>query len=82
MSNTEAIVCSQFPAVAKLEELAEAAAESGIGAEAAQKVYDAAVASHTSMIDPQIFSAVIFALIGFCLVTGIEMAGKMMSSNK
>ena len=81
-SNSEAIVCSQFPAVAKLEELAEAAAESGIGAEAAQKVYDAAVASHTSMIDPQIFSAVIFALIGFCLVTGIEMAGKMMSRNK
>ena len=81
-SNTEAIVCSQFPAVAKLEELAEAAAESGIGAEAAQKVYDAAVASHTSMIDPQIFSAVVFALIGFCLVTGIEMAGKMMNRNK
>ena len=81
-SNSEAIVCSQFPAVAKLEELAEAAAESGIGAEAAQKVYDAAVASHTSMIDPQIFSAVVFALIGFCLVTGIEMAGKMMNRNK
>ena len=81
-SNTEAIVCSQFPAVAKLEELAEAAAESGIGAEAAQKVYEAAVASHASMIDPQIFSAVVFALIGFCLVTGIEMAGKMMNRNK
>ena len=78
-SNTEAIVCSQFPAVAELGELAEAAAESGIGAEAARKVFDAAVASHTSMIEPQIFSAVVFALIGFCLVTGIEMAGKMLS---
>lgn len=81
-SNTAAIVCSQFPAVAKLEEMAEAAAESGIGAEAAQKVYDAAVASHASMIEPQIFSAVVFALIGFCLVTGIEMAGKMISKTK
>ena len=81
-SNTSAIVCSQFPAVAKLEELAEAAAESGIGAEAAQKVYDAAVASHASMIEPQIFSAIVFALIGFCLVTGIEMAGKKLSKNK
>ena len=81
-SNTAAIVCSQFPAVAKLEEMAEAAAESGIGAEAAQKVYDAAVASHASMIEPQIFSAVVFALIGFCLVTGIEMAGKKLSKAK
>ena len=81
-SNTAAIVCSQFPAVAKLEEMAEAAAESGIGAEAAQKVYDAAVASHASMIEPQIFSAVVFALIGFCLVTGVEMAGKKLSKAK
>lgn len=91
-SNTEAIVSSQFPAVRALGEAAEAAAEasvsagsgalealSGAGAEAAQKAYDAAVAAHASMIDPQIFSAVIFALIGFCLVTGIEMAGKMIS---
>ena len=44
----------------------------------AQKAYEAAVASHASMIDPQIFSAIIFALIGFSLVTGIEIAGKMM----
>ena len=81
-SNTPAIVCSQFPAVAKLEELAEGAAESGIGAEAAQKTYEVAVASHASMIEPQIFSAIVFALIGFCLVTGIEMAGKKLSKNK
>lgn len=29
-----------------------------------------------SMIDPQIGSAVIFAVIGFCMVTGIELIGK------
>ena len=81
-SNTEAIVCSQFPAVAELGELAEAAAEVEIGAEAAQKVFDAAVTSHASMIEPQIFSAAVFALIGFCLVTGIEMAGKMLAKKK
>lgn len=88
-SNTDAIVCSQFPAVAALRDAAEAAAEAGAeasgafggalaeaGAEAAQKAYEAAVAAHTSQIDPQIFSAVIFALIGFLLVTGIEIAGK------
>ena len=46
------------------------------GAEAAQKAYEAAVAAHASQIDPQIFSAVIFALLGFFLVTGIEIAGK------
>lgn len=76
-SNTSAIVCSQFPEVAALGEAAELAAESGIGAEAAQKAYDVAVASHAAMIDPQTFSAVLFALIGFCLVTGIEVAGKI-----
>ena len=88
-SNTDAIVCSQFPAVAALRDAAEAAAEAGAeasgafggalaeaGAEAAQKAYEAAVAAHASQIDPQIFSAVIFALIGFFLVTGIEIAGK------
>ena len=88
-SNTDAIVCSQVPAVAALRDAAEAAAEAGAeasgafggalaeaGAEAAQKAYEAAVAAHASQIDPQIFSAVIFALIGFFLVTGIEIAGK------
>lgn len=88
-SNTDAIVCSQFPAVAALRDAAEAAAEAGAeasgalggalaeaGVEAAQKAYEAAVAAHASQIDPQIFSAIIFALIGFFLVTGIEIAGK------
>ena len=81
-SNTEAIVCSQFPAVAKLGKLAEAAAESGIGTEAAQKLFDTAVANHASMTDPQILSALAFALIGFCLVTGIEYAGKLIAKAK
>ena len=81
-SNTEAIVCSQFPAVASLGELAEAAAESGICAEAAQKAFEAAVSSHATMIEPQILSAVIFALLGFFLVIGIELAGKMISQKK
>ena len=78
-SNTEAIVCSQFPAVAAMRDAAETAIENGIGGEAAQKTLDAAVAMHESMIDPQIFSAVTFALIGFCLVTGIEIVGKKIS---
>lgn len=75
-SNTEAIVCAQFPAVAGLRDAAEMAIENGIGAEAAQKTLDAAVAMHESMIDPQIVSAVVFALIGFSLVTCIEIVGK------
>jgi putative membrane protein len=78
-SNTEAIVCTQFPAVAAMRDAAETAIENGIGGEAAQKTLDAAVAMHESMIDPQIFSAVTFALIGFCLVTGIEIVGKKIS---
>ena len=86
-SNMEAIVCSQFPAVAALSEAAEEAAEAAAGsgplaaaaADAAQKAYETAVTSHASMIEPQIFSAVVFAVIGFCLVTGIEVAGKVLS---
>ena len=89
-SNTAAIVCSQFPAVAVLSKTAEDAAEAAIGgnmidaatADLAQKSYEAAVANYASMIDPQIFSAVIFALIGFCLVTGIEVAGKVIARRK
>lgn len=79
-SNTEAIVCSQFPAVKALAEAAEAAAESGIGASAAQQALNAAVEASASAIDPQIGGAILFALTGFCLVTGIELAGKMIST--
>ncbi len=67
-SNMEAIVCSQFPAVAKM-------AESGI---------DIApmVAQNLDKVDMMVGSAVIFALTGFFLVTGIEVAGKIISRKK
>ena len=77
-SNMSAIVCSQFPAVAAIEKTVEAAAESGIGVELAQKAFDAAVAQHATMIEPQFLSAALFAILGFSLVTGIEMAGKLL----
>ena len=79
-SNTEAIVCSQFPEVAALSEAVETAMESaGADVAAAQQALDAAVAASAPLIDMQIGSAVIFALIGFSLVTGIEVAGKILS---
>lgn len=79
-SNTDAIVCSQFPEVAALAEAAEVAAEVNAAAyDSAVATYEAAVAANASLIDPQIASAVIFALIGFSLVTGIEAAGKLLS---
>ncbi len=64
-SNMEAIVCSQFPAVAEM-------AENGI---------DIApmIAQNLDKVDMMVGSAILFALIGFFLVTGIEMAGKMIS---
>ena len=40
----------------------------------------AAIAEYSSMIDPHIWGAVLFALIGFSLVTGIELAGKKISA--
>ena len=82
-SNTEAIVCSQFPEVAALAQAAETAAEVSPEAyDSAMAIYEGAVAANASMIDPQIASAVIFAIIGFSLVTGIEFAGKLLSKNK
>ena len=75
-SNTEAIVCSQFPAVAALAESAEE------GSMIAQKALDAAVSAQASQIDPQIGLAIIFAIIGFSLVTGIEIAGKRLSGKE
>ena len=75
-SNTEAIVCSQFPAVAALAESAEE------GSAIAQKALDAAVSAQASQIDPQIGLAIIFAIIGFSLVTGIEIAGKKLSGKE
>lgn len=75
-SNSEAIICSQFPEVAALAQAAETAAETGIGADIARNALDAALTSHQALIDPHIWSAAIFALIGFLLVSGIEIAGK------
>ena len=72
-SNTAAIVSSQFPEVAALGEAAEH------GTLAAQEVFDAAVAANAPMIDMQIGLAVMFALIGFFLVTGVEIAGKLLA---
>lgn len=72
-SNTEAIVCSQFPEVAALGEAAHH------GTLAAQEAYEAAVAANAPMIDMQIGSAVVFALIGFSLVTGIEVVEKILN---
>lgn len=72
-SNTAAIVSSQFPEVAALGEAAEH------GTLAAQEAFDAAVAANAPMIDMQIGLAVVFALIGFFLVTGVEIAGKLLA---
>ena len=79
-NNMEAIVCSQFPEVAVLAEAAETAASTGIGAEAAQQALDLAVTSHEALINPMTGGAILFALIGFCLVTGIEIAGKKINA--
>lgn len=65
-SNTEAIVCSQFPEVEVLDGAA----------------FDTAVSTFAPLTEPHILSAVLFALIGFSLVTGIEIAGKMIGSKK
>lgn len=82
-SNTEAIVCSQFPEVAALAEAAETAAKVSPAAyDSALSAYKAAVAANAPLIDAQVTSAVILAIIGFSLVTGIEMAGKILSKNK
>ena len=72
-SNTAAIVCSQYPEVSALGELAEH------GALEAREVFEAAVAANAGAIDLHIGSAVIFAVIGFSLVTGIEVAEKIIS---
>jgi len=71
-SNMEAIICSQFPEV---EAMVPASETCGATTEA-MAAYKAAIAEHTSMIDPHIWSAVLFAVIGFVLVTGIETASK------
>lgn len=65
-SNMEAIVISQFPEIADMA----AATQQAIPAEV--------LADYIPQVDMQISGAVIFALIGFFLVTGIEILGKAM----
>ena len=69
-SNGEAIVTSQFPELATLAETTQ----SGLPAEI--------VSQYMTSADMHIGGAIIFALIGFTLVTGIEIAGKVLSKNK
>lgn len=64
-SNTEAIVCSQFSEAAAMAE--------NLGT----TLPDEIIAQFWSQADPQTGSAIIFAMIGFCLVTGIETAGRI-----
>ena len=69
-SNGEAIVTSQFPELATLAETTQ----SGLPAEI--------VSQYMTSADMHIGGAILFALIGFTLVTGIEIAGKVLSKSK
>ena len=62
-SNGEAIVRSQFPELAAMEDALPAEI----------------ISQHISLADMHIGEAVIFAIIGFSLVTGIEIAGKLIA---
>ena len=66
-SNAEAIVCSQNPELALMAE----SLEGGLPAEL--------VSQYMASADLHIAGAVVFALIGFSLVMGIEIAGKMLA---
>ena len=66
-SNAEAIVCSQNPELALMAENLEG----GLPAEL--------VSQYMAGADLHIAGAVVFALIGFSLVTGVEIVGKMLS---
>ena len=81
-SNMEAIVCSQFEHVYTLEETIEVVQKAGLTPDAAQHIFDSTIRRYASQVDPMLGSAIIFALIGFFLVTGIEIAGKVISKRK
>ena len=66
-SNAEAIVCSQNPELALMAENLEG----GLPAEL--------VSQYMANADLHIAGAVIFALIGFSLVTGVEIVGKVLA---
>ena len=69
-SNPAAIVTSQFPELAPI-------AESMHGELPAEIVNQ-----YMASVDMHIGGAILFALIGFLLVTGIEIAGKVLSKSK
>ncbi|MBQ2874121.1 MAG: DUF368 domain-containing protein, partial [Bacteroidales bacterium] len=69
-SNTEAIVLSQFPDAALLAE----SLDGHLPAEV--------LAQYSCSTDPHIAGAILFALIGFSLVTGIELAGKIITRRR
>ena len=86
-SNMEAIVCSQFPKVAQLGTAAEKFSirhdiYSADEIRHVMEAYQDAVEKCTPMIDKHILGAIIFAVIGFTLVTGIELAGKVISKKR
>ena len=65
-NNTEAIVKSQFPQIAAMEGVIP------------QEITD----QYIGLADMHIGGAIAFAVIGFCLVTSIEIAGKIMDKKK
>ena len=81
-NNKDAIVCSQFAGARPMEDIMAEVAGSGLGPEAAQSIFDETISRYVDHIDPMIGSAVIFALVGFFLVTGIEIAGKLIARRK
>ena len=66
-SNMEAIVCSQFQEAAAIAETLDGALPAAV------------LEQYAAGIDMHIWGAVLFAVIGFSLVTGIEMAGKLLA---
>lgn len=69
-NNMEAIVCSQFPEVAALAERLDMPLPEGV------------VNEFAGSIDPHIGGAILFAVIGFCLVSGIEVVSKILAGRK
>ena len=67
-NNMEAIVCSQFPEAAAMAETLDGPLPAAV------------MEQYAGMVDMHIWGAVIFALTGFFLVTGIETAGKLIRS--
>ena len=66
-SNMAAIVCSQFPEV------------EDIGRSYSPELFEELVGQYAASADMHIGAAILFALLGFFLVTGIEIAGKRIS---